>query len=246
VRATVEGRTVLVGSARFLQGAGIETANAGRVGARFNEAGRSVAYVAVEDDLVGVVAYQDPPRPEAASVVSWLRNNGVKEVLMVTGDEPAAAMAAARPLGINRVHAGALPQDKADIVQRLQRQGHIVAVVGDGINDSPALALADVSVSLPHGADLAREAADVVLMEPDLRRLPHAIELSRQCMRLIEQNFALVGVPNAGAMALATAGLLNPIGATVISNGSTMLAAMNSLRPLADRKQGPASEEPPV
>ena len=85
---------------------------------------------------------------------------------MVTGDQPAAAQAVAGPLGISRVHTSALPQDKADIVRSLQQQGHIVAVVGDGINDSPALALADVSVSLAHGADLAREAADVVLMSP--------------------------------------------------------------------------------
>jgi Cu2+-exporting ATPase len=152
---------------------------------------------------------------------------------LVTGDESAAARAVADQLGITHIHAGALPQDKAEIVGDLQAAGHVVAVVGDGINDSSALALADVSISLAHGADLAREAADVVLMEPNLFGLPHAIELSRQAMALIHQNLALVAAPNAAAMALATVGLLNPIGATILSNGSTVVAAANSLRPLA-------------
>jgi Cu2+-exporting ATPase len=250
VTAAVNGYTVRVGSARFLAAADVSLEQVDGVGTRLSEAGQSVTYVAVDDSLIGVIGYLDPPRPEAASVVHWLRTHGVDEVLMVTGDEPAAARAVAEPLGISRVHAGALPQDKADIVRELQGAGHVVAVIGDGINDSPALALADVSVSLAHGADLAREAADVVLMEPELGRLPHAIELSRAAMGLIRQDVALVAAPNAVAMGLATAGLLSPIGATLLSNGSTVLAAMNSLRPLNERWTSSASraagQAPPV
>jgi Cu2+-exporting ATPase len=152
---------------------------------------------------------------------------------MVTGDEPAAAEPIARAVGITQVHAATMPDEKAKIVRRLQAEGHTVAVIGDGINDSPALALADVSISLRGGADVARETADVVLMHPKhLMSLAHAIQLSRECMGLIHQNFALVATPNATALALATAGRLNPVAATLLNNGSTILAGVNSLRPL--------------
>ncbi|HEV8636776.1 MAG TPA: heavy metal translocating P-type ATPase [Chloroflexota bacterium] len=233
VVAGVDGHTVHVGSGRFVRSAGIETGAAAHPAARLAARGASVVYVAVDDRLVGVVGYHDPPRPEAPAVVAWLRRHGVRELLMVTGDEPAAARAIARSLGIDRVHASALPHEKAEMVRELQRRGHVVAVVGDGINDSPALALADVSISMRHGADVARETADVVLVEPHLWGIAQAIELSRGALGLIRQNLALVGLPNAAAMALAATGAVSPLGATLISNGSTVVAAMNSLRPLA-------------
>jgi Cu2+-exporting ATPase len=130
------------------------------------------------------------------------------------------------------VHAGALPDEKAAIVRDLQEQGRVVAVVGDGINDSPALAQADVSVSLPHGAGVAQETADVLLMDSDLSGLIRGIDLARQCVGLIRQNLVVVGVPNAAALALASVGGLSPVGSTLLNNGSTVVAALNSLRPL--------------
>jgi P-type Cu2+ transporter len=142
------------------------------------------------------------------------------------------ARVVASSLDVQQVHAGRLPDEKADIVRELQRRGRTVAVVGDGINDSPAFALADVSVSLPHGSDVARETADVVLTESGLWGLVHAIQLSRQSIGLIRQNLFVVGVPNAAALALAAAGRLTPVGATLLNNGSTIVAAVNSLRPL--------------
>lgn len=154
---------------------------------------------------------------------------------MVTGDEASTARAVARLVGIARVEAGVLPDEKAAIVRRLQEEGHVVAVVGDGINDSPALAHADVSVSLSHGADVARETADVILTDSNLTSLVHAIDLARQCVGLIRQNLVVVGVPNVAALALATAGGLSPVGSTLLNNGSTVVAALNSLRPLAVR-----------
>ena len=125
-----------------------------------------------------------------------------------------------------------MPDDKAAIVRELKQRGHVVAVVGDGINDSPALALADVSISMSHGADVARETADVVLMDSDLWRLPHAMELARHCVGLIRENIAMVAAPNAVALVLGGLGRLSPTAATILNNGSSILAGMNGLRPL--------------
>ncbi len=232
VLARVEGRTVRVGNARFLAAAGFPIDRLNGETSRLKRQGASLAYVAVDNVLAGFMAYEDPLRPEAEAVISELRRLGIQEILIVTGDELSPARAVASSLDVEKVHAGTLPDEKAAIVRELQRRGRIVAVVGDGINDSPALALADVSVSLPHGADIARETADVVLTEANLRGLVHAIQLARDGMGLIRQNLYVVGVPNAAAVALASVGRLTPVGATLLNNGSTIVAAVNSLRPL--------------
>jgi Cu2+-exporting ATPase len=125
-----------------------------------------------------------------------------------------------------------MPDEKAAIVTRLRDEGRVVAVVGDGINDSPALSLAHVSISLHRAADVARENADVVLMDSNLWKLPHAITLAHECMALIHQNFAAVAAPNAAGLALGVAGMIGPFGATVLNNGSSVVAAANSLRPM--------------
>ncbi len=238
VVASVSGHAVRVGNARFFRGAGIALTRAKSHVARLAEQGESFVYVAVDDELAGLVAYYDPPRPQAPLLIDWLKQNGVTEILMVTGDEPAAAEPVARALGITQLHAAALPDEKARIVAELQARGRVVAVIGDGINDSPALALADVSISLRSGAEVARQTADVVLMESkNLMSLAHAIQLSRECMGLIHQNFAIVAAPNATALVLATAGFLNPVAATLMNNGSTIVAGVNSLRPLLAKRK---------
>jgi P-type Cu2+ transporter len=243
VLARIKGRSVRVGSARFLAAAGFPVDRLDGVATRLSSTGASLVYVAVDDTLAGLLAYRDPLRAEASAVIERLRALGVREILIVTGDEIATAQMVAGALGVRRVHASALPDEKAEIVRELQRQGHTVAVVGDGINDSPALSLADVSVSLPHGADVARETADVVLMEPDLWGLVHAIQMAREGIGLIRQNLVIIGVPNAAAMALATAGRLSPVGATLLNNGSTIVAAVNSLRPLMSTNGRPVSDD---
>jgi Cu2+-exporting ATPase len=242
VLAQVQGHTVRVGSRRFLEGASISVERATFHAARLAEGGNSYVYVAIDDELAGLIAYYDPPRPQASRLIDWLKGNGVTEILMVTGDEAAAAEPVARALGITRVHAATMPDEKAVIVASLQAEGHVVAVIGDGINDSPALALADVSISLRSGADVAKETADVVLMRPkQLMSLAHAIQLSRECMGLIRQNLALVAGPNATALALATGGVLSPVAATLVNNGSTILAGVNSLRPLRGARRAKKS-----
>src|SRR5262249_43743063 len=183
-------------------------------------------------------AYHDPPRVESAAVVAWLRAHGVPEIHLATGDGPMGAQAVARALDITEVHAAALPEDKAAVVQQLQQAGHGGLGGGDGVDDAPALALANVSVSLAHGADIARETADVVLLEPRLTGLVRAIELSREALGLVRENLFLVGLPNGVALVLGLAGRLSPVAARLLSDSSTLLAAANSLRPLLTRDSG--------
>ncbi|HLZ08466.1 MAG TPA: HAD-IC family P-type ATPase, partial [Chloroflexota bacterium] len=234
VLARIEEKTVRVGNARFLAAAGFPVDRLNGEVSRLTQRGGSLAYVGVDQDLVGLLVYEDRLRPEAEAVIGKLRLLGIQEILLVTGDQLVPARAVARSLDVQTVHASTLPDDKAEIVRELQRRGRTVAVVGDGINDSPAFALANVSVSLPHGSDVARETADVVLTEADLWGLVEAIQLSRRGIGLIRQNLLVIGAPNAAAIALAAAGRLTPVGATLLNNGSTIVAAVNSLRPLVN------------
>ncbi|HUX88166.1 MAG TPA: heavy metal translocating P-type ATPase, partial [Chloroflexota bacterium] len=232
VVARVGRRDVRVGSTRFMDAAGYDVGRLNGKVSRLKEGGLSLVYVAVGGTLAGIITYQDPIREESAPVLEQLRRRGINETLIVTGDDSVSAHTVAATLGIGRVHAGVLPDEKAAITRALRAEGHVVAVVGDGINDSPALAAADVSISLSHASDVARETADVLLMDSDLWGLVRAIDLARQCVGLINQNLIVVGVPNAAALALATVGGISPVGSTLLNNGSTVVAALNSLRPL--------------
>lgn len=232
VRAEVDGAVVLVGSRRLMDAEGILVASVETAQAAVRARGESLGYVAVNGELAGLVAYHDPLRPEAREVVAALRRRGVREIVMVTGDGEAPARAVARAAGIRRLVTGAFPDQKVAVVRALKARRRTVAVVGDGINDSPALAHADVGVSLHAGADIARERADVVLTDDNLRRLLEAIDIARDGMRLVRQNFVLVAVPNAVGLALAAMGRIGPAVATLANNGSAVVAALNSLRPL--------------
>jgi Cu2+-exporting ATPase len=228
--ATVRQRTVRVGSSRFLTEAGLGVENP--TAAQLAEQGYSVVHVGVDQALAGLIAYHDPAREESAGVVAWLLAHGVQEVHLVTGDSLPAAQALAGRLGIANVHAGLLPDDKAALVRALQRRGRAVAMVGEGLDDAPALVQADVSISLAHGVDVAREIADIVLLERDLMGLVRAVEWCRFSRGLIRENFLLVAVPNVITLLLAATGRVSPVIARLLSDGSTLLAAGNSLRPL--------------
>jgi P-type E1-E2 ATPase len=164
---------------------------------------------------------------------------------MLTGDNTAVADAVGQRLGLTRQIANMLPSDKAEVIQQLQRDGRLVAVVGDGINDSPALSFADVGVAMKHGADIAHESAGVVLMDDSLWKLVQAIELSRGAVRLIKQNYGIVAVMNTVALGLTLpGGLISPAATAVISNGSAILASLNGIRPLLRRKAKHLSASP--
>jgi P-type Cu2+ transporter len=242
VIARVDDHEVRVGNVRFLAEAGIVRDPAVHARATaLGEAGNAIVYVVVEGELIGLLAYQDAPRRESAAVVSWLRGHGVPTIHLVTGDARFGAVPAALAAGIaeDDVHYDALPEDKAAVVEALQREGHRVAFVGDGIDDAPALAMADVSISFTHGADAAQATADVVLLDRDLRGLVHAVELCRASLGIIRQNLRVVRISDALIVALAVAGRLDPAATALASAGGAALVELNSLRPLlAPRRVG--------
>ncbi|MGQ9872310.1 heavy metal translocating P-type ATPase [Leptodesmis sp.] len=239
VRAEIDGQTILVGSRHFMAAEGVDLAALHSKYQALQANGHSVIYVASEGQLRGAIAYRDPLRPESQEVVRSLKRADNMEVHLLTGDNQHTAAAVAHELGIASTHtyAEAFPEQKVAVVNGLHAEGKTVAFVGDGINDSPALAYADVSVSFGNGSDVARETADVVLMENNLRGLPEAIAIARQAMYLIHQNTGLVAVPNLTAMLFAVTTGIPPIAATLVNNGSTIVAGLNGLRPLLTRDE---------
>jgi Cu2+-exporting ATPase len=234
VRAQIDGQTVLVGSDRFLLQEGVSLERLQQQQQHLLSGCNSLIYVASNGELMGLIAYRDPLRPESRAVIKALRKTAKMEIHLLTGDKKQTAIAVAEELGIENAltHAEAFPEEKVAVVKDLHSQGKTVAFIGDGINDSPALAYADVSVSFANGSDVARETADVVLMENNLRGLPEAIAIARQAMDLIHQNTGIVAIPNLGALVLAVAIGIDPLAATLVNNGSTVVAGLNGLRPL--------------
>lgn len=231
--ADIDGQTVHVGSRRWMEEIGVAVDAAPDHDEDVASAAATHVYVALDGQLIGVIRCVDPLRPESAEVVARLRSMNIAS-FMVSGDSQPVAYAAAISLGIDsrRVHAEALPQQKVERVLGLQAAGRKVAVVGDGINDAVAMAHADVSIALGSATDLARETADIVLLNDDLRDLVAAVEIARQAMRIIEQNQVLAVAPNVGTIAYGMLAVLNPMTALLINNGTAVVAALNSLRPL--------------
>jgi P-type E1-E2 ATPase len=225
VEAVVEGHEVWVGEPRFLERRGLERPQE-------ETAESSVALVAIDGRLAARIRFRDSVRESARSAIRGLRELGIPELLLATGDHHAAARVVARQLHLDECHAGLMPEDKVKLVERLREQGRVVAVVGDGINDAAAMAAANVGIAVPRGADLARETADVVLLEEDLGRAVAAIRLARSANEIVRENIVLVATPNVAGLSLAMLGRLNPLTATIVNNGSTILAAANALRPL--------------
>jgi len=235
VEAGYNGTTVLVANRRLLADRGVETAAAEEAVARLEAEGKTVVLVAVDGKVAGVIGIADTAKDSAAETVSWLTQRG-KQVVMITGDNRRSAESAARSLGIDRVLAEVLPEDKAAEVKRLQEQGHLVAMVGDGVNDAPALAQADVGIAIGSGTDVAIEAGGIVLVKDDLRDVARTLDLSAYTMRKIRQNlfwaffYNSVGIPiAAGILYPFTDFLLNPIIAGIAMAFSSVSVVSNSL-----------------
>ncbi|HLS89435.1 MAG TPA: heavy metal translocating P-type ATPase [Sphingobacteriaceae bacterium] len=212
IRAQVDGRMVLLGNALLMEREGIDTAVLADTLAQLQEEGKSAVLLAVDGRPAGVVAVADTLKEEAAAAVEALHQMGI-DVYMLTGDNRRTALAIARQVGIpaQRVLAEVLPEGKAETVQQLKAQGHSVVMVGDGINDAPALAAADVGMAIGTGTDVAMEAAHITLMRGDVRGVPAAIRLSRATMGKIRQNLFWAFFYNALGIPLAALGFLNPI-----------------------------------
>ncbi|MDJ0723959.1 MAG: heavy metal translocating P-type ATPase [Prochloraceae cyanobacterium] len=230
VKAEIDGENVLVGSAKFLQHQGIDL-NGFTVGG-------SLIYLACNGEFQGTIAYADPLRSQSRFLIETLQNKYKIEIHILTGDNQQRAIEVAEQLNIplDRVHAEAFPETKAAIVRDLNRSGKTVAMVGDGLNDSVALAYADVAVSFEDGSDVARETADVVLMNNDLISFLEVIGITKQTKTIIEQNTFLVVAPNLVALGIASTVGLNPTIATLVHNGSAIAAGLNSLYPLVQHQ----------
>ena len=234
VKATVEGRVVLVGNAAMLReaGVGIETA--------VEDGGRTPVHVAVDGQFAGVLLIADTLRPGAREALHGLRATGVKRIVMLTGDNAATAKVVATELDIDEVHADLMPEDKVAAIVELQRQGHRVAMVGDGINDAPALAKADVGIAMGGGGtQAALEAADIALMTDDLGKIAAARAIARRAYRTVQENlFVGVGVVHVLGITAALMGWIGPIEAAIIHLGPDVLVFVNSVKLLKVRIQG--------
>jgi Cu+-exporting ATPase len=236
IRTTVGTQTVLVGNVSYMQEARVALGHLQEAAETCANEGKTPLYVAVQGRSAGLIAVADTLKPHARETVEALRAAGL-EVLMITGDHQRTAAAIGRRLGIDRVLAEVLPADKARQVQKLQAEGKRVAMVGDGINDAPALAQADVGIAIGTGTDVAMQAADITLMSGDVRGIVTAIWLSRRTMRTIKQNlfwafvYNIIGIPVAAGVLYPAFGiLLNPMLAAAAMALSSVSVVANSLR----------------
>ncbi|MBR3361850.1 MAG: heavy metal translocating P-type ATPase [Lachnospiraceae bacterium] len=196
--------------------------------------GLSVIYMAIDGDVVCMIGIEDPVRPDAKEVLKELRKAGLEHIVMMTGDGESAAKRAADALGITEYYSQVLPEDKADMVALLKEKGHKVIMVGDGINDSPALAAADVSIAMRDSSDLARQVADITLLSEDLSDLLVLRELSRKLMVRTRDNYHFIIGFNTGLMAAGILGLMTPQTTSILHNLSTMLLSGISTRSFLD------------
>ena len=233
VEAEVDGYEIHIGNERFMRHANININKSSIQRSNLENSGYSCLYLAVDGNLAALIPYADQIRPESQSIIRRLNDLGIKNTIMLTGDNSTVARAVSEKLSISRYIADMLPADKADVVKDLQSRGHVVAMVGDGINDSPALSYADVGIAMKHGAEVTHESADVVLMEDSLEKLLEAVDIARGSIDLIKQNYAIVIGMNTVALALSLpGGLVSPSVTALISNGSAILASVNAIRPL--------------
>jgi Cu+-exporting ATPase len=236
VEGTAEGRRVMVGGAKLMRERGVEVGQLEESAAALALEGKTPVYVALDGRAAGLFAVADRVRAESKEAIDALRADGI-EVLMLTGDDRRTASAVAREVGITRVLAEVLPEGKAEAVKSLQAEGKTVAMVGDGINDAPALAQSDVGIAVGTGADVAVEAADVTLVGASLRGVVEALALSRRTMRVIRQNlfwafaYNAIGIPlAAGVFYPFTGWTLTPVFASAAMALSSVSVVANSLR----------------
>ena len=233
IATTLHGERAVIGSRHFVcDDEGIVITDEQQARIDENAGASSVIYLAIGDELAGVLCINDPPRPEAAPAVELMKKAGIENVVMLTGDSAAAAEKIAQQLGITEVHAQVLPEDKHSHIEKLKADGHRVIMVGDGINDAPALAAADVSVAMSDASDIAKETADITLRGAELTELAVLRNLSEQLMQRINSNYRFILVFNTALLALGFFGVITPSMSALLHNGSTIAICAKSMTPL--------------
>jgi Cu+-exporting ATPase len=236
VMGRVDGQTLVIGNARIMTEAGIDTAALDAAAEVLRSDGATAVFVAIDGKAAAVIAVADPVKDGAPAAIAALQQSGIN-IVMLTGDTRATAAAVAAKLGITTLEAEVLPQDKAAFVQRLREEGRIVAMAGDGINDAPALAAADVGIAMGNGTDIAMQSAGVTLLKGDLNGIMRARRLSAATMSNIRQNLFFAFIYNAAGVPIAAGALypvfgilLSPVIAAAAMSLSSVSVIANALR----------------
>lgn len=250
ISARIEGHDVAAGNRRLMEKLGIPLGAEGEAGLeRLLKAGQTPILVAADGRLIGLLGMSDMAREGAGSAISRLREIGLKRVVMLTGDQQGAADAIAREVGIDEVHAGLMPEDKLELIRKMKAEGAHVAMVGDGINDAPALAAADTSIAMgAAGSDVAIETADIALLQDDLGKIPEAMAISRATLGNMRQNLVIALVTVAGLLAGVFSGDIHMAGGMLVHQLSVLVVIANGMRllrvPKAARRTATGQETP--
>jgi P-type Cu+ transporter len=236
IEVEIDGKNILLGNRKLMDDRNIALANLAVSSDQLANEGKTPMYIAIDGEIAGIIAVADTVKETSLKAIQKLHKMGI-EVAMITGDNKRTAQAIAKQVGIDRVLSEVLPEDKASEVKKLQEEGKKVAMVGDGINDAPALAQADIGIAIGSGTDVAMESADIVLMRSDLMDVPTAVELSKATIRNVKQNlfwafaYNIIGVPIAmGVLYLFGGPLLNPMIAGAAMSLSSVSVLLNALR----------------
>lgn len=240
------GRRVAAGNRRLFDHLGIDfDADAEAALAGVLERGQTPVIVALDDHLAGILGLSDQPRAGAKEAIARLRAAGIRRVAMLTGDQPQAARAIAAEIGIDEVHAALMPEDKLELIRKFQAEGYHVAMIGDGINDAPALAAADTSIAMgAAGTDVAIETADIALMADDLLKLPEALAISRATLRNMRQNLVIAMLTVIGLLAGVFSGDIHMASGMLIHQASVLIVIINAMR-LMQRPREVKAAQPP-
>jgi manganese/zinc-transporting P-type ATPase C len=232
MRTWADGRTLLLGSPSLLRAENVAVSReASDWVDKLRRQAETPLLLAVDDTLVGLISLRDEVRPEALDVLKQLRSNGIRRIVMLTGDHPDIATVVAGELDIDEWRAEVMPEDKLEVVRQLQDEGHVVGMVGDGINDAPALAAADIGIAMGlAGTDVAVETADVALANDDLRRLLDVGDLGARAVDVIQQNYGMSIAVNAAGLLIGAGGALSPVLAAILHNASSVAVVANSSR----------------
>ncbi len=238
VKSQINGKEVLIGNRHFLEDdEGVDmSAHEDKIKSLL-DSGHTPLFIGYDGELLGLILLKDTVRYNAKVALERLRKSGVKQIIMLTGDEESKAQEIANELGIDRFYAKLLPTQKAEILESIMNEGHKVAFVGDGINDAPALIKAHSGIGMCKGADIAKASADIVLLKDDIESVADAKEYALACLNKVNKNFKITVVVNSAILALATFGKLSPIQTAFLHNGTTIGLLLNALRGINLRKK---------